>query len=60
MQCLRLTPTAYFNIANLIKMNDCRFFCQDVNKGEFAQSDEYVCHMVVTRDKRNIFIVTDK
>ena len=33
---------------------------QDIDKGHYAESDQYVAHAVVTKDRKNVFLATDK
>ena len=36
------------------------FFLQETEKGRYYATDDYVAHIIVTKDAKNVFLVTDK
>ena len=36
------------------------FSLQETEKGKFTPTDDYIAHVVVTKDNKNVFLVTDK
>ena len=35
-------------------------YFQETEKGKFIPTDDYIAHVVVTKDNKNVFLVTDK
>ena len=35
-------------------------YLQETEKGKFTPTDDYIAHVVVTKDNKNVFLVTDK
>jgi len=52
-----LFKTTYSYSNNILMLH---FFLQETEKGRYYATDDYVAHIIVTKDAKNVFLVTDK